>query len=300
MTKIRFENSPSTNTPINANNLNKLNNVVISKTTPTTGEEVWIKKGKNLFDSSTIVSGDITDAYSNIRLSSRQNIWLEAGTYTFSTNLSSDYQFALSINNVSAPPIAAYPDYIYNSSWHEAGTTKKTFTISNVGWFVLSLRRADNSDISLNDVTSFNYQLESGDSATDYEAYIVPKIYAKAANIYESLAIESDSNDIIHGSNILSDILNNHFYGYDDTTGEDIKELLRNKMEYGKSLCTRQDESVVFGGGWNSHNYGLSIYSHSGWGKYQHLIFISTDGIRMCRNLNGTYTYYTMSWTTLT
>lgn len=42
MTKIRFENSPSTNTPINANNLNKLNNVVISSTEPTTGEEVWI------------------------------------------------------------------------------------------------------------------------------------------------------------------------------------------------------------------------------------------------------------------
>ena len=43
MTKIRFENSPSTNTPINAENLNKLNNVVISSSEPTTVEEVWIK-----------------------------------------------------------------------------------------------------------------------------------------------------------------------------------------------------------------------------------------------------------------
>lgn len=42
MTRIRFENSPSTNTPINASNLDKLNNVVISPTQPTTGEEVWI------------------------------------------------------------------------------------------------------------------------------------------------------------------------------------------------------------------------------------------------------------------
>ncbi len=44
MSRIKFENSPSTKTPINADNLNKLNNVVISSEEPTTGEEVWIKK----------------------------------------------------------------------------------------------------------------------------------------------------------------------------------------------------------------------------------------------------------------
>lgn len=42
MTRIRFEDLPSTNTPRNAENLNKLNNVIISSTEPTTGEEVWI------------------------------------------------------------------------------------------------------------------------------------------------------------------------------------------------------------------------------------------------------------------
>ena len=42
MTRIRFEDLPSTNTPRNAENLNKLNNVIISPTEPTTGEEVWI------------------------------------------------------------------------------------------------------------------------------------------------------------------------------------------------------------------------------------------------------------------
>lgn len=38
MSRIRFEDT----TPINKGNLDKLNNVVISSTTPTTGEEVWI------------------------------------------------------------------------------------------------------------------------------------------------------------------------------------------------------------------------------------------------------------------
>ena len=42
MTRIRFEDLPSTNTPINAENLNKLNNVIVSSEEPTTGEEVWI------------------------------------------------------------------------------------------------------------------------------------------------------------------------------------------------------------------------------------------------------------------
>lgn len=42
MTRIRFGDLPSTNTPINAENLNKLNNVIVSSEEPTTGEEVWI------------------------------------------------------------------------------------------------------------------------------------------------------------------------------------------------------------------------------------------------------------------
>ena len=50
MTRIRFENLPSTNTPINAENLNKLNNVIVSSEEPTTGEEVWIQASGNLFD----------------------------------------------------------------------------------------------------------------------------------------------------------------------------------------------------------------------------------------------------------
>jgi hypothetical protein len=46
MSRIRFEDT----TPINRVNLDKLNNVVISPTEPTTSEEVWIQKGKNLFN----------------------------------------------------------------------------------------------------------------------------------------------------------------------------------------------------------------------------------------------------------
>ena len=57
MTKIRFEDLPSTNTPINAENLNKLNNVIVSSEEPTTGEEVWIQRGKNLIDENLLIFG---------------------------------------------------------------------------------------------------------------------------------------------------------------------------------------------------------------------------------------------------
>ena len=50
MTRIRFEDLPSRNTPRNATNFNKLNNVVISSTEPNTGEEVWVQKGKNIIN----------------------------------------------------------------------------------------------------------------------------------------------------------------------------------------------------------------------------------------------------------
>lgn len=61
MTRIRFEDLPSTNTPRNAENLNKLNNVVISSTEPTTGEEVWMQKGKNLFNKNSVVVGYLNE-----------------------------------------------------------------------------------------------------------------------------------------------------------------------------------------------------------------------------------------------
>lgn len=57
MEKINFENLPSTNEPLNATNLNKMQQnieksaVIISPTEPTTNEKVWLKKGKNLIKS---------------------------------------------------------------------------------------------------------------------------------------------------------------------------------------------------------------------------------------------------------
>lgn len=76
MTRIRFEDLPSTNTPRNAENLNKLNNVVISPTEPTTGEEVWIDNAnKKIY---TKNDNDVYEEFNNVIVESGSN---ENGSY---------------------------------------------------------------------------------------------------------------------------------------------------------------------------------------------------------------------------
>lgn len=56
MNKINFENLPSTSTPVNADNLNDMQENIeksvtyIGSTQPATNEKIWIKKGKNLIN----------------------------------------------------------------------------------------------------------------------------------------------------------------------------------------------------------------------------------------------------------
>lgn len=175
MQKINFQNLPSTTTPINATNLNAMQSNVEAVFN---GSEVMGNivvdsiRSKNMFDKSTIVAGDISNNYQNIRLSSRQAIWLETGTYTFSTNITSTYQYDLLVENVGVPPLDSQPTFLYNSSW--INNASLSFTISTAGWFLIYLRKTDNGTFTNTDITnlySFNYQLEKGGSVTSYTPY---------------------------------------------------------------------------------------------------------------------------------
>ena len=78
MSDMYFENLPSTNTPINATNLNKLNDIKVSPTEPSTGEKVWIKHTGNLFNKNNYIT---VAGYIGFVLN------LEIGkTYTLSSN----------------------------------------------------------------------------------------------------------------------------------------------------------------------------------------------------------------------
>lgn len=177
--KTNWQNSPNTTSPINATNLNNIetgienNDKRLNGTAPMGNVVVDSIRSKNMFDKSTLIEGDITNAYTTIRVSSRQLLYLKAGTYTFSTNLPSTYNFALSVQSDGSPPLSSYPTYSYDSGWQT--TSSKTFTLSVAGYFSIAIKKSDNSDIStsavLNLKETYNYQLETGSTATTYVPY---------------------------------------------------------------------------------------------------------------------------------
>ena len=74
MTKILFKDLPDRTTPINATNLNKLNNVSIGTSTPTLNEELWVEYNGNLINYGSLntlnafintTTGAISDSQSN-------------------------------------------------------------------------------------------------------------------------------------------------------------------------------------------------------------------------------------------
>lgn len=172
MQKITFQDLPSTTTPINATNLNAIQtNVedVFNGNTPTGDLIVNSVKTKNLLDKSIIVQGDITGG-GTTRLNTRQVLWLNAGTYTFSClNLASPYEWGIQIQNIGIPPLSAWPTLIYETGWKS--TTTQTFTLTTAGWFTLMIRKNDNSTITPSNVASLNFQLEKGSTATSYAPY---------------------------------------------------------------------------------------------------------------------------------
>ena len=116
----------------------------------------------------------------------------------------------------------------------------------------------------------------------------------EANNISKSIKFRNntylDTSSIVHNKINLKDIINKRMYGYQDTSASDVKELLRKKIAYGSSLCTTNNESIVFSGGWSGINFGVTLYSQTG--DTRHAIWFSTSGIYLGRQYNGNYEYY--------
>lgn len=194
----------------------------------------------NMFDSTTVEAGDIRNNNQSIRLCSRQSLWLDAGTYTFSTNLTSPYYYGLTVNSVGAPPLSSYPTYIYDSGWKQASTT--TFTLSQGGWFVVGYKKGDNENLTPADVLQFNYQLNRGTSVItpielckigDYQDYI----YKSGDDWYVHKACgKTDMSAISQGwanRNVDGDIYNTWFLG---SFGAVIAPVLSNIFTYSSTV----------------------------------------------------------------
>lgn len=169
MAREFFKDLPNTTTPLTASRLNGLLN----------GDEalgsivVDDVNGKNLFDKGSFVAGDRKDAQLTIRISSRQVLYLEPGTYTFSTDLDTSV-YRYEINTISSPaPVSSY-DVLYGSGWKTTSTSTITIDNSTKGYFNLGVARINNSSLTISDISSANFQLEKGSTATEYTEYKQP------------------------------------------------------------------------------------------------------------------------------
>ena len=119
-----------------------------------------VKIFHTLFDKSTIHSGDIKGGNSSIRLCSRQNLWLEVGTYVFRTNMVSPYKFNIGIQNVGVPPLSNYPTFSYSSDWVVPTSNDFVFTLNEAGYFSIQFSNENYGELTVDDVIDYDFILE--------------------------------------------------------------------------------------------------------------------------------------------
>ena len=206
MTKIRFEDLPSTNTPINAENLNKLNNVIVSSEEPTTGEEVWLEKGKNLinFQSFKVSSGDGTYGVYGITLLNLKPLTSYVISFTKSriegSTISNSalypwYKIYFYKNDTLLSTESCSSSNVINGFASGSKNLSKQFVTPTECNRVQIFFDNNNGDANLNTLVS-NIQLEQGEVATSYEPYVPKKIHTKNGNGYEEFYNEEEHNKV--------------------------------------------------------------------------------------------------------
>lgn len=208
MEKIDFENLPSTKTPLNPTNLNKMQDnieesaVVVSPTEPTTNEKVWIRKSNNIlsfkdFETKTINGITITNnkdgsltlngtstAEVSTRISNVMNS-LKAGKYTLIRNASGtadNYTLILYGKNETA--INIHNNASGNTSQININTDYAEFYL----WLYIGTGKTFSNYI-------LKPQLEAGEVATAFAPYETEKtIFVKNANgVFEEFNVRKYS-----------------------------------------------------------------------------------------------------------
>ena len=214
MTRIRFENLPSTNTPRNAENLNKLNNVVISSTEPTTGEEVWLQKGKNLFNNYTIINGWIYGTGMRVNSANGNRMAFikckPNTTYTISRSVKTT-TFRVGDYTIIPPMTNSNVDYtIPTIAENNDGETITYTTTASAKYLIIHYGTVEDTNLSQSFAT---IQVEQGSTATTYEAYIDKKIYTKNNNdVYEEFYEEVKSDTFKNEEMVVGSIRSKNMF----------------------------------------------------------------------------------------
>lgn len=203
MDKINFENLPSTNTPLDADTLNGMQSnieksvVAVSKTQPSTSENVWIKKGKNWFDNTfyQIRNGIISD----VRLESKKIMIKDKINIPQAISLSNDldlntYKWAVNIKT-DRGTIDYDSDWINTNSWTVSQSEISEYVLRGNAEIYFVVAKTDDSDINVSEMDNYNFQIEVGTTATTLEPYIIKEILVKNDNgVYEEFYTERQKN----------------------------------------------------------------------------------------------------------
>ena len=211
MDKITFKNNQEP--ALNETNLNLLQDnmekagVIVSATEPTSGEKVWIQKGKNLINLNYCDMKNYSNANASLIQENAITInalgsWgrmqiddfvVENGkTYTFSANYSNSENSPTSIIIYNANDDTL--NYQNNSA--QSGKFEVTFT-ANTSKVKIRFSVNNTSETKNNTVTYTNIQLEVGNTATTFEEYIPQRIYYKENDTWIRFIEEQPSRNIM-------------------------------------------------------------------------------------------------------
>jgi len=188
--RVNWENLPSTKTPINQTNLNKMENgidqagaeIFVGTEEPTTVGKVWFRKGKNLFDKN------------NKQISNNAGYYQMNGTTQYNANytyLKLSYKIGEKLTYSGCNSASGTNVIIFNFYQNENFLSQKMFTVTS-GTITIP-DNCDNFTFSFPILDKDTIQIEQGSKATSYEAYIEPKIYVRNSNgVYEEFIKKSE------------------------------------------------------------------------------------------------------------
>lgn len=174
---------------------------VVSPTTPTDGEDIWVKKSNNLLNVSSSLK---------VTLSTDIPCILKKGTYTLAidsaTTNGTGYESYVGFKSASGSTFLY--TYIHYS------TKKVTFTLE-ADAISVSIWSQKYWDISQGKTTTFNnLRIVAGSEALPHDTYIKDEMLVKNGNnIYESFNPKTNSNNVFMNGNLrnltLNDMLKN-------------------------------------------------------------------------------------------
>ena len=141
-------------------------------------------------------------------------IYLPVGTYTFTVTVSGTISKKANLTIAFDCDRKTYYPVIEDFN-NEVKTISTTFTVVNSGaWFLINAMYFDNHDVDMPtyDLT-FAFQLEAGDTATEYEEYKEPQTITldgntQTVNVYTNTVITADSEIVVTYNRDTSKVIN--------------------------------------------------------------------------------------------